>query len=521
MAGSSLSKISKIIIRDFQQFKDFEINLTYPKEHPKAGEPLDKVCFIGKNGTGKSTLLKSLSDFLKNFNPDNWDKALSFPLVITINHLGENINISNDSKFEKNGIIDDADFLQWYKKYTELIFLEKEQEDLTKSLKILDSKRQEILDKRQTKNDVEKYKKPIFENQEKQEEIQYKRDKLAIKISQEIEEISNLYLKEGKLKRAITDIGLSDNKPDLVIYSPAEVDKNELLNLKDVPQTNLGESLGFFNHFPYYFEVSNENINDFWKFLIFLLKKRENDFRDFEQIEKNQNLLVKEVRELFDKQNLKILEQLANLWNKILEKVGLEFDFEGASNPIQLNDNLKVYIRLKSNQQRISYHHLSTGIRNFIFKIGHIYSLYLNRNISNGFLLIDEPENSLFPDFLYDLIDIYEEITKNTQMFFATHSPIIAAQFEPFERIILDFDANGYVIAHGGVVPSGDDPNDILIKDFGVRSILGKEGTKNWERFIELKTLIPRATNETQKIKMLQEYLKIGYDYNFSTDAIS
>ena len=193
----------------------------------------------------------------------------------------------------------------------------------------------------------------------------------------------------------------------------------------------------------------------------------------------------------------------------------------GASNPIQLNDNLKVYIRLKSNQQRISYHHLSTGIRNFIFKIGHIYSLYLNRNISNGFLLIDEPENSLFPDFLYDLIDIYEEITKNTQMFFATHSPIIAAQFEPFERIILDFDANGYVIAHRGVVPSGDDPNDILIKDFGVRSILGKEGTKNWERFIELKTLIPRATNETQKIEMLQEYLKIGYDYNFSTDAIS
>ncbi|MBL0015713.1 MAG: hypothetical protein IPP17_04565 [Bacteroidetes bacterium] len=48
-------KIHKIILKDYQQFKDLEIDLTYPVGHEKAGQPLDKVCFIGQSGTGKTT----------------------------------------------------------------------------------------------------------------------------------------------------------------------------------------------------------------------------------------------------------------------------------------------------------------------------------------------------------------------------------------------------------------------------------------------------------------------------------
>ncbi len=51
-------KISKIEIKDFHQFKDFTLDLTYPKGHEKEGKPLDKVCFIGQSGTGKTTLLE-------------------------------------------------------------------------------------------------------------------------------------------------------------------------------------------------------------------------------------------------------------------------------------------------------------------------------------------------------------------------------------------------------------------------------------------------------------------------------
>nr|MBP7284499.1 AAA family ATPase [Leptospiraceae bacterium] len=45
-------KICKVYIKGFQQFEDLELDFT----NPKTGEPLDKICFIGRNGTGKSTI---------------------------------------------------------------------------------------------------------------------------------------------------------------------------------------------------------------------------------------------------------------------------------------------------------------------------------------------------------------------------------------------------------------------------------------------------------------------------------
>lgn len=57
-------KISKISIHNYQQFKDFTLDLTYPAGHPKAGQALDKVCFIGQNGTGKTTILNVIQHML-------------------------------------------------------------------------------------------------------------------------------------------------------------------------------------------------------------------------------------------------------------------------------------------------------------------------------------------------------------------------------------------------------------------------------------------------------------------------
>ncbi len=54
-------KVSHIYIKDYHQFKDFELDLTYPAGHPKAGKPLDKVCIIGQSGTGKTSLLTKLA----------------------------------------------------------------------------------------------------------------------------------------------------------------------------------------------------------------------------------------------------------------------------------------------------------------------------------------------------------------------------------------------------------------------------------------------------------------------------
>jgi len=68
-------KISRIYLRHFHQFKDFNIDLTYPKGHEKEGQPLNKICFIGQSGTGKTSLLELIPKFLRNYNTNLTSKS--------------------------------------------------------------------------------------------------------------------------------------------------------------------------------------------------------------------------------------------------------------------------------------------------------------------------------------------------------------------------------------------------------------------------------------------------------------
>jgi predicted DNA binding CopG/RHH family protein len=300
---------------------------------------------------------------------------------------------------------------------------------------------------------------------------------------------------------------------DLVIHVPA--DQSLLLQHSDPPNTTLNEALTLFQNFPVFHSVSIANAAEFWKLLIYLVKKRESDYQQFLKNPENKKKTIEEVETEFEKNNPEIFLEIGELWNRILAKAGLEFDTKGARIPVQLNENLQAYVKVKSSGQSLSYNSLSSGIRNYIFKLGHIRALYFQRKIDRGFLFVDEPENSLYPDLLYGLIDEYLSIIENTQLFVATHSPIIAAQFEPYERIHLDFDDRGFVTASHGVTPIGDDPNDLLIKDFHVRSIYGKQGIQKWERFLELQRLIGKTSDATRKQQLLDEYLAIGNAYNF------
>jgi len=86
-------KIASIDIQEFRQFKNLTLDLTYPKGHDKAGEPLDKVCIIGQSGTGKTNLLELIygrtfrlkenghyyPEFVNNkFIFKNYDKSCTF-----------------------------------------------------------------------------------------------------------------------------------------------------------------------------------------------------------------------------------------------------------------------------------------------------------------------------------------------------------------------------------------------------------------------------------------------------------
>lgn len=454
-------KIAKIYIKGFQQFQDVELDFT----DLETGQPAEKICFIGSNGTGKSTLLNLLYSFIQGdfFLPKQY---IGSALYITGVNDGKAYNFiyfgqhglfvhPNHSAISDFAILSSQDFLD---KYQELI------------------------------------------NQGKFANLSW----------------------EKALEDQLVGLYFTAKTKSSLIYSPSESDENNYFSIEDVPQTSLNEALMIKAEIMVKHLVSHATIKDFWKILIYYIKKREEERELYETSEQNINKTKAQLIDEFDKISPRILDDLGKIWDRILNKAGLKFDSRGARNPIQLTDNLKAYVKLLKQDKIIPYKELSTGIRNYIFRIGHIFSIYYNKDIDRGLLLIDEPENSLYPDFLFELVEIYQEIVKdkrgqnNTQMFFATHNPIIAAQFKPHERIILDWNEDGSVSARKGISPEGDDPNDILSNDFELKNLLGPEGRKMWEQYINLKKKLIKTSDENEKSKLIHEIEKIGSLYNFS-----
>jgi energy-coupling factor transporter ATP-binding protein EcfA2 len=448
-------KISKIIIKGYQQFQNCSIDLT----HPETGEPVEKVCFIGANGTGKSTILEymlTLVDALSNFRRDPFSSHLPFdiPFVSIKVHTAEKDYFvsSYPKRRAGNSVLLDAEI-------------------------------------------------------EKTEEWQAF---IADPTRCYLAHLPLDFLAQYSLEQSPSPPFV--NGKDLIIHAASD---QSLLLSTDPPSADLNTALSLFREFPILHSVSIENAANFWNLLIHLVKKRESDYQQFLKDPINKKRTVEAVEAEFERS----FPEISKIWNRILQRAGLEFDIEHAKIPVQLNENLSAYIKLKSSGQPLNYNALSSGIRNYIFKLGHIRSLYFQRQVDRGFLLIDEPENSLYPDLLYGLIDEYLSITENTQLFVATHSPIIAAQFEPHERIHLDFDEQGFVTAKPGITPIGDDPNDLLLKDFQVPTVYGEPALRQWERFLELRELIPHTPDRTQKQRLMEEYLAIGRAYDFDPSS--
>jgi AAA15 family ATPase/GTPase len=119
-------KVSRIEIKDFQQFKDFELDLTYPDGHAEAGKPLDKVCFIGQSGTGKTILLELLregslnhfSSFYKNGRQSKMESGgISFCLEQSLFKYNKTLGKGGSSSgLTENKELYGEAFLEWYQK---------------------------------------------------------------------------------------------------------------------------------------------------------------------------------------------------------------------------------------------------------------------------------------------------------------------------------------------------------------------------------------------------------------------
>jgi predicted ATPase len=137
---------------------------------------------------------------------------------------------------------------------------------------------------------------------------------------------------------------------------------------------------------------------------------------------------------------------------------------------------------LKNKVGVIPFTGLSTGTKGLLLSMFPLFELDTNEAV----ILMDEPERSLFPDVQIELFSYYQRLAPNAQFIVATHSPFIAAAFEPEERFVLYFDKEGNVAVRRGQSPIGDDPNDMLRNDFNVEyyNNFGKEA---YQRYLDLK----------------------------------
>ncbi len=428
-------KIRRIHLRGFQQFQDTVLDFT----NPETGEVADRVCFIGRNGTGKTTILRALDGLLQSLpKPSHVGTEASYVIEYGQRRLVQVTTSQGKRRSEWRDVTGDV-----------------------------------ALEERVLRNE------------------------------------SN--------QSTMVDLG-GPLRCDLIVVQRVDVLVNQGPNLDGVPETSLSAALGLMRDFPIRHEVSDAAVTEMWRLLVYLVKRRESERQAYEVLPENINKTKANLITEFDAVNRPVLEGLASLWNRILEPAGLEFDVAGASIPIQLNENLKAYIRHKASGDVIAYSALSTGIRNFMFRTGHLYLLYFNRVVERGFVLIDEPEDSLFPDFLFELTAVWEEILKgsSTQLFVATHSPIVAAQFEPWQRIVLEWDGHGHVTAKHGRAPKGDDPNDVLRQDFDLPELMGPAGVDAWRRYLELRDQVDSGGGDRHT--KIEQMADLARRYGFAGD---
>ncbi|WP_018619310.1 AAA family ATPase [Spirosoma luteum] len=451
-------KITGIEIGKYRQFKNIKFDFTYPADHEKAGQPLEKVCFIGQSGTGKTTLLNVIFDFFQVVN-DGYqilNNRFSISSVTHYNAFKENLSVSalidnQQISFSSKHIRNPTDFFINNNKDIAGSSL-----DWMKSLDILE----------------------------------------LIKLHKKL----CLYIDDSSANHAYTLTG----------------DRNEIGNRPYLTSTDEiflanEKREEFINKIEQSKVMSLHSLDGryLWSYLLGDIEKYDESLKKIaiDLIQKNGSFspdrLTKNLTKWQEENPNPKVSLATECLNPILENFFLEVDTEGTE--------ALIVIRTKNGNQ-LQYNGLSTGTKQLLVTAIPIYKGQVDR----GVVLFDEPERSLFPDIQRILIKHYTSLAPEAQFFFATHSPIVASAFEPCERFILYFDENGEVKFHNGVAPEGDDPNDILRQDFGMEPLMLDKGVEEYQRYLDLSTKILNEANVDRRMELIAERSVIGNKYNFS-----
>lgn len=423
-------KLKRLKIDSYLHLKNLDFDFTYPEGHVKAGQPLEKICFIGQSATGKSNLLKLISETI---------------LYLLRMELVEGTSLwanSNYKKLLKHGVLE------------------------------LDFDNNEII-----LNDNEiQYNKTIF-----------KEDSSGGLITPLLHNINNLhkilYFNSDYISKE--NIKYFNTKPLEIIFEKSKI------NYQDLEEF-----------------IFNENISEEYiiKLLSSFLEYRQKyDSKVRELLQKGYISDLERFNKEFkvwQNENPNPIDDFSQKFDLLLNRLHLEID--------KINVEYPIPFKNKKTEEIIPIDGLSTGTKGLLLYMLPLYQI----NTSKSIILIDEPERSLYPDIQMELMDFFRELSPTSQFIIATHSPFVAAAFEPEERFILSFDDFGDVKVERGTSPIGDDPNDILRNDFGINYI-NKYGQEAFKKYNSLKQKIFFEKDENKKNQISEELEELGEKYNF------
>lgn len=366
-------KLTELHIKDYNQFEDFKLDLTYPEGHPKAGQALDKVCFIGQSGTGKTSLIELLMEsVLLTAKLSNYTFHKQQNNAYSINLTKNNKRLYSTHKLSlryNNSIELSLEQNENYEKQDS-----NENDEIPFFIKF-DNVTPDILEFFQNRFNI----------------IGFPCDSNSY-----VENISRDFLKIFPI--ALTED--SNLKTTWALINKSIIEDRELEIKKSLEISKALQN-------P---QLTNEDI----------LKARE----EFFNWRKNSPNPIVDLAENF-------LDKILNRFNL---KVKTELDFE------RKEDIETIKIQTRQGED-IPFDALSTGTKQVILTALPLYGLKPEKAI----ILFDEPERSLYPDIQKEIVDFYTSMAKESQFFFATHSPLIASSFEPWEIVELKFNEKGKV----------------------------------------------------------------------------
>lgn len=352
-------KITRIHLQDFHQFREVDIDLTYPRGHKKEGLPLDKICIIGQSGTGKTTLLKiigghtyTLGSLFSEYSHKDFEKVRVFR---KLNELEVKLGVTYKAEEAKN-------YYTW----------------MDHSLK--------------------------GEEIEFEKGVEYQKQQLDNIKTQFIYFPADLHYEFESSGSKLSDKAIIDFREDKVgdvwalVFEEIQKFQEEEIKLKQQ------------------------------------IAKIAVDGSDIEEINKAVKKLERWKKRTENPINRLAHECLDPILKHLNLRVKREFNFESKEDIglVKIED---------LNGNEVPYHLLSTGTKQILLTALPLYLLHPDETL----ILCDEPERSLYPSIQRIIIDYYISLTKNSQFFFATHSPIIASCFDPWEIIELRFNDKGYV----------------------------------------------------------------------------